>query len=115
MVEDEKLRELSKDLLLDNVVGYSYDSFGEIIHKFKNGRIRKIDLFKRYVQITDSNGNELYSNILDIKHPLIMCANLYYKLHYLKKHACISDARARSLEREKKFILSQVEEIYLLL
>ena len=35
MVEDEKLRELSKDFLLDNVVGYTYDSFGEIIHKFK--------------------------------------------------------------------------------
>ena len=52
-MEDEKLRELSEDFLKKNVIGFTHNNYGIIIHEFKNGRVRKIDLFKRFVQIID--------------------------------------------------------------
>ena len=48
-MEDKKLRELSKEFLRNNVVSHSINLEGKIMHKFKNGRIRRIDLFKRFV------------------------------------------------------------------
>ena len=113
-MEDKKLRELSKEFLRNNVVSHSINLEGKIMHKFKNGRIRRIDLFKRFVQIFDKDNNQLYSNILDDSHPLIKCADLYYKCHYMKKHACVGYLEYLKLEREKKSVLSQIEEIYFL-
>ena len=111
-MEDEKLRELSKDFLKSNVV-YRFISFeGVIKHGFKNGKERKIDLFKRLVTITDNDGNELFNKILDSNHPLIICANLYYKWIYLKKHSKAGYVEYRKLEREKKLVRSQIEEIF---
>ena len=78
-IENKKLRELSKDFLKSNVVYYSISYEGEIVHKFKNGKTRKIDLFKSNVEMIGNNGKELYSNILNRNHPLMMCAILYYK------------------------------------
>ena len=110
-MDDEKLRELSKDFLKSNSV-YRFISIDGIIkHRFKNGKERKIDLFKRLVTITDNNGNELFSKVLDSEHPLIKCANLYYKLNYIKKHANTYGEHIK-LEREKNLILSQIEEIF---
>ena len=111
-MEDQKLRELSKDFLKDNVLCHSITPEGEITHKFKNGRIRKIYLFQRLVKILDSEKNELYSNVLDESHPLIKCAKLYYKLHFMKKG--VDYAGYLRIEREKRFILSEIEEIYFL-
>ena len=112
-MEDQKLRELSKDFLKDNVLCHSITPEGEITHKFKNGRIRKIYLFQRLVKILDSEKNELYSNVLDESHPLIKCAKLYYKLHFIRKGA-VGYARYLQIEREKRRILSEIEEIYFL-
>ena len=114
-MEDEKLRELSEDFLKKNVIGFTHNNYGIIIHEFKNGRVRKIDLFKRFVQITDNNGKELYSTTFDSSHRLMKCANLYYKFHYLVKKHSKDYTEIRSLEREKNFILSQIEEIYQLM
>ena len=112
-IEETKLRELSQGFLKKNIVYRNVDTRGKIIHKFANGRTRKIDLFKRLVKILDENENELYSNTLESNHPLIICANLYYKFNFLVKcHACAGYFEAKSLEREKKSILSQTEEIY---
>ena len=54
-MEDKKLRELSNEFLINNVVSHSINKKGEIKHRFKNGRLRRIDLFKRLVQIFDSD------------------------------------------------------------
>jgi len=111
-MEDLKLRELSQDFLIKNVVKHSIRINGEIFHKFKNGRTRYIDLFKSHVKIIDSNGNDLYSNILDIEHPLIRFAHFYYKMNFLKRHAKVGYIEWLSLQREKKFLLLLTEEIY---
>lgn len=113
-MEDYQLRELSKEFLRRNVISYSITKDGEILHRFKNERIRRIDKFKRLVQIFDSDNNLLYSKILEESHPLIKCADLYYKCHFIKKHACIGYLEYRRLEREKKYVLAQIEEIYYL-
>ena len=110
-MDDEKLRELSKDFLKSNVL-YRFISIDGIIkHRFKNGKERKIDLFKRLVTISDNNGNVLFSNVLESEHPLIKCANLYYKLNYIKKHANTYGEHIK-LEREKNFLLANTEEIF---
>ena len=111
-MEDKQLRELSKDFLKKNVIYHSITLEGEIEHRFTDGRIRKIDLFKRLVKIFDSEKNELYSNVLDENHPLIKCAKLYYKHHFMKKISNYGEHLR--IEREKKHILSQIEEIYFL-
>ena len=111
-MEDKQLRELSKEFLINNVVSHSINKKGEIKHRFKNGRLRRIDLFKRLVQIFDSDKNQLYSSVLNDSHPLIKCANLYYKFHFLKKHGGYGEYL--KLERERKFTLEQIEEIYFL-
>ena len=111
-MDDEKLRELSKDFLKSNVL-YRFISIDGIIkHRFKNGKERKIDLFKRLVTISDNNGNVLFSNVLESEHPLIKCANLYYKFRYLKRHAKVGYMEYRKLEREKNFLLANTEEIF---
>ena len=112
-MEDKQLRELSKDFLKKNVIYHSITLEGEIEHRFTNGRIRKIDLFKRLVKILDSEKNELYSNVLDENHPLIKCAKLYYKCHFIKKNT-VGYVEYLQIEREKRHILSQIEEIYFL-
>lgn len=112
-MEDLELRELSKEFLLANVVVISCNIKGELFHTFKNGRTRKIFLFQRLVKIIDSDGKELYSKVLDNNHPLIRCANLYYKFRFLVKyHSKNFILRAKILEMEKKQVLSQIEEIY---
>ena len=112
-MEDLKLKEHSKEFLLDNVVFISCNIKGELFHTFKNGRTRKIFLFQLLVKIINSDGNELYSKILDDNHPLIRCANLYYKFRYLvKSHSKDFYTRTKMLEGEKKQVLSQIEEIY---
>ena len=68
-MEDEKLRELSKDFLKSNVV-YRFISFeGVIKHGFKNGKERK-------------------------------------------KHSKAGYVEYRKLEREKKLVRAQIEEIF---
>lgn len=42
-MEDDKLRELSQDFLIKNIVSSGRSTDGEIIHTFKNGRTRIID------------------------------------------------------------------------
>ena len=111
-MEDKQLRELSKEFLINNVVSHSINKKGEIKHRFKNGRLRRIDLFKRLVQIFDSDQNQLYSSVLNDSHPLIKCADLYYKFHFLKKNG--GYANYLRLERERKLTLEQIEEIYFL-
>ena len=112
-MEDLKLKELSKEFLLSNVVFISCNTNGELFHTFKNGRTRKIFLFQRLVKIIDIYGNELYSKILDSNHPLIRCAELYYKFRFLVKSHCKNFIlRTKILELEKKKVLSQIEEIY---
>ena len=113
-MDDIKLRELSKDFSLQNMVCATYNSMsGEISQSFENGNTRKIFVFDRRAQIIDRNGKELYSSTLDINHPLIVCANICYETKFLLKyHARYGYLQARRYIQEKKRILSKIEDIF---
>ena len=112
-MEDDKLRELSKDFLLKNVVctAMSIDG-GEMEHKFKNGRTRIIDIFKQSVKIIDKDGNLLYHNKLDKKHPLMFNAINYYKLAWVPRKPIITEAAKRRFKRERDSYKIDCEEFY---
>ena len=106
-MEDAKLRELSKDLILSNIVGSYMDNIGGLGNKYKNGLTRKIDIYKRLVTIIDADGNELYSNILDDNHPLIRCATIYY--NWDNRKICSRYASVRAFKRQQNFVKEEIE------
>ena len=106
-MEDAKLRELSKDLILSNIVGSYMDNIGGIGYKYKNGLTRLINIHKRLVTIIDADGNELYLNILDANHPLIKCATIYYNWDNRKIGRGYRYHRA--FERKRNFTKQQIE------
>ena len=106
-MEDVRLRELSKDFLPCNIVHKYMDNIGGIEHKFKNGKTRKIELYKRFVTIIDVDGNELYSTILDGNHPLIKCAKIYYE--WCNRKIGRGYRYHRAFERKRNFTKQQIE------
>ena len=112
-MEDEKLRELSKDFLFKNIIlKAETDPGDEIQHKFKNGRTRIINVFKHSVKIIDENGNLLYFKILDIKHPLMHNAICYYNFLNAKHKPIVSLRAFRKYIEERDSQIIECEEFY---
>ncbi len=112
-MQEEELKKQMKDFLIENVVSYGKSSSGDIFHKFKNGKTRTLNVFDRSVKITDENGNEIFSTILDENHPLIVNGKLYYEFYFVLrprgKNTYIENNRFM-----KQFLSKKVEcdEIY---
>lgn len=82
-MQEEELKKQMKDFLIENVVSYGKTESGDIFHKFKNGKTRTINIFKRSIEITEENGKLLFSTILDENHPLIVNGKLYYQFYFV--------------------------------